>query len=156
MKISFIKHIRAVGQRISHIWFLRRMWRMGVICGALGVASAPCLAEKLEDFLVNPYAANDKAAITRGGELFGRNCQQCHNTRGKGGKAPQLIRGAWGPGGANSDAYMFNTINAGRPGTEMGAWGTSLSPDDIWAIITFLRAESVKAKAADEEDDDGE
>ncbi len=154
MITSAIKLARAVQKNVCRICIQRHVFRKAIICGALGFSIMPCVAEKLEDFLVNPYAANDQAVVARGGDLFGRNCQQCHNTRGKGGKAPQLIRGAWGPGGANSDAYMFNTINAGRPGTEMGAWGTSLSPDEIWAIITFLRAEAVKAKIADEQDDE--
>jgi len=96
---------------------------------------------------VNPFA-NDGAAARAGEELFSRNCQQCHNTRGKGGKGPQLIRGAWGPGGANSDLFMYRTITIGRPGTEMGSFATSLTSDEIWQIVTFLRAEAVRAKAA--------
>lgn len=96
----------------------------------------------------NPFAGDVQAARL-GEELFGRNCQQCHNSRGKGGKGPQLIRGAWGPGGANSDAYMFQTITNGRPNTQMGAFGGSLSEAEIWQIVTFLRAESQRVKATE-------
>lgn len=105
--------------------------------------------------LSNPFLG-DHAAAGKGEELFGRNCQQCHNSRGKGGKAPQLVRGAWGPGGANSDAYMYRTIAAGRPGTPMGAFGPSLKSEEIWQIISFLREEAkrVKAAAAKGGDDD--
>lgn len=97
--------------------------------------------------LRNPFFG-DHAAAEKGEELFGRNCQPCHNSRGKGGKAPQLVRGAWGPGGANSDAFMYRTIAAGRPGTPMGAFGSSLSGDEIWQVITFLREEARRVKAA--------
>lgn len=86
-------------------------------------------------------------ALRQGEELFGRNCQQCHNSRGKGGKAPQLVRGAWGPGGANSDDQMFQIIKNGRPNTQMGGFGGSLSDAEIRAIIGFLRAEAVRVKA---------
>ncbi|MDZ5460906.1 c-type cytochrome [Azohydromonas lata] len=96
----------------------------------------------------NPLAGDAQAARS-GEDLFGRNCQQCHNSRGKGGKGPQLIRGAWGPGGANSDAFMFQTIANGRPNTQMGGFGGSLSETEIWQIVTFLRAESQRAKAAE-------
>jgi len=89
------------------------------------------------------------AIESQGEELFGRNCQLCHNSRGKGGKAPQLLRGAWGPGGANSDEFMFNTIKNGRPNTPMGGWIGALSEAEIWVIIGFLRAESLRAKASD-------
>lgn len=83
-----------------------------------------------------------------GEELFGRNCQQCHNTRGHGGKCPQLVRGAWGPGGANSDRFMFETISNGRPNTQMGAFGKALSAQEIWQIVAFLRAEARRVAAA--------
>ncbi|MBN9202880.1 c-type cytochrome [Methylibium petroleiphilum] len=85
----------------------------------------------------------------QGSELFGRNCQLCHNSRGKGGKGPQLIKGAWGPGGANSDDYMFGIIKNGRPNTQMGGFGGALSDGEIRVIIAFLRAESVRVKAAE-------
>lgn len=96
----------------------------------------------------NPFAGSAEAA-RKGEELFGRNCQQCHNTRGHGGKCPQLVRGAWGPGGANSDAFMFETISNGRPNTQMGAFGKAMSAEEIWQIVTFLRAEAVRVKAAE-------
>lgn len=94
----------------------------------------------------NPLAGS-AAAIHAGEELFGRNCQQCHNSRGKGGKGPQLVKGAWGPGGANSDAYMFGIVANGRPNTQMGGFGGALSEQEIWQIIAFLRAESIRVKA---------
>lgn len=96
----------------------------------------------------NPFAGAPEAERA-GEELFGRNCQQCHNTRGHGGKCPQLVRGAWGPGGANSDGFMFETISKGRPNTQMGAFGAALSGDQIWQIISFLRAEAQRVAAAE-------
>jgi len=96
----------------------------------------------------NPVAS-DPTAAGKGEELFGRNCQQCHNSRGMGGKSPQLVRGAWGPGGANSDAYMFDIISNGRAGTQMGGFGLSLKQEEIWQIIAFLRQEALRVKAAE-------
>jgi mono/diheme cytochrome c family protein len=96
----------------------------------------------------NPVAS-DPAVAGKGEELFGRNCQQCHNSRGKGGKAPQLVKGAWGPGGANSDAYMFDVISNGRAGTQMGGFGLSLKQEEIWQVIAFLRQEALRVKAAE-------
>jgi hypothetical protein len=37
---------------------------------------------------------------------------------------------------------LFSTIVAGRPGTQMGAFGMTLSADDVWDIIAFLRDET--------------
>ncbi|MBB1162024.1 c-type cytochrome [Aquariibacter albus] len=84
-----------------------------------------------------------------GEELFGRNCQLCHNSRGKGGKGPQLVRGAWGPGGANGDEVMVEIIRKGRPGTQMGGFGGALSDEEIRTVVAFLRAESRRVQAAE-------
>jgi mono/diheme cytochrome c family protein len=91
-------------------------------------------------------AASDASA---GEELFGRNCQQCHNSRGKGGKGPQLVKGAWGPGGANTDDYMFKIISEGRPNTQMGGFGPALKAEEIRQIIAFLREEAKRVQLAD-------
>lgn len=103
-------------------------------------------AEMENPFAKDPAEAN--AAAAAGEELFGRNCQQCHNSRGKGGKAPQLVRGAWGPDGANTDTFMYRTITLGRPKTQMGSFALILEPDEVWQVITFLRAEAQRVKAA--------
>ena len=107
-----------------------------------------------------PTAASAPAATPdierQGEELFGRNCQLCHNSRGKGGKAPQLVKGAWGPGGANSDEYMFHTIKNGRPNTQMGGFGGALSDAEIGVIVAFLRAESVRVKSLERKAADAE
>lgn len=125
---------------------------VALVLMAIAVAASPFVAA---DDLVNPFAG-DTAAAGKGEEIFARNCQQCHNSRGKGGKCPQLVRGAWGPGGANSDGFMYRVIAGGRPGTQMGAFGNHLSSDEIWQIVTFLREEAkrVKAASAKSEDDD--
>jgi mono/diheme cytochrome c family protein len=112
---------------------------------ALALQSSACA------FGVEAPASAPKAATAsaQGEELFGRNCQLCHNSRGKGGKAPQLVRGAWGPGGANGDDYMFQVIKNGRPNTQMGGFGGALSDDEIRTVIAFLRAEAIAVKAAE-------
>ena len=97
---------------------------------------------------VNPLAGDPQAAQA-GEELFGRNCQQCHNSRGKGGKGPQLVKGAWGPGGANSDDYMYKIISEGRANTQMGGFGPALKPEEIRQIIAFLREEAKRVQVAD-------
>ncbi|HKX94069.1 MAG TPA: cytochrome c [Methylibium sp.] len=103
-----------------------------------------------------PASAPTNNRAAQGEELFGRNCQLCHNSRGKGGKGPQLVKGAWGPGGANSDDYMFQVIKNGRPNTQMGGFGGALSDDEIRTVIAFLRAEAVAVKAAEKKSADTE
>ena len=116
---------------------------------APSTAATSVMLAQATEAAATPAPTVATAIENQGEELFGRNCQLCHNSRGKGGKAPQLLRGAWGPGGANSDEFMFNTIKNGRPNTQMGGWIGALSDTEIRVIIGFLRAESVRAKAAD-------
>lgn len=128
--------------------FLHWNRKIAVMSLAAIALAADCRAQSDGAEAANPFKGQPEAA-RKGEELFGRNCQQCHNSRGKGGKGPQLIRGAWSPGGANSDLYMYTTIAGGRPGTQMGGFGTSLAGDDIWQIVVFLRAEAQRVKSAD-------
>ncbi len=136
---------------------LHRVRRVAaVLClAAISALAGLALAEPESADADNPFA-NRKDAADKGEELFSRNCQPCHNTRGKGGKGPQLVRGAWGPGGANTDLMMYRIIAGGRPGTEMGSFATGLTSDEIWQIITFLRAEArrVKSEASKASEDD--
>lgn len=133
------------GKRLLSVGAMIMALSLAGIAHAFGVPSGDSATPAAS---ANPFAGNSEEA-RKGEELFGRNCQQCHNTRGHGGKCPQLVRGAWAPGGANSDQFMFDTITKGRPNTQMGAWGEALSQSEIWQIITFLREESVRVKATD-------
>lgn len=131
---------------------IRRFGAVGILAAAVILAAAwpigvqafgPAGEDGGDAYIGHPEAER------AGEELFGRNCQQCHNTRGHGGKCPQLVRGAWGPGGANSDRFLFETIANGRPNTQMGAFGKALSAPEIWQIVAFLRAEASRVAAAD-------
>lgn len=107
----------------------------------------PAVAAEDADEVKNPHEG-DPAAIAKGEELFSERCSFCHGGRGKGGKAPALTAGHFKRSG--TDATLFNTIVAGRPGTQMGAFAMTLSADDIWDIIAFLRDETKKRSAAGE------
>ena len=50
------------------------------------------------------------------------------------------------------DASLYATIAGGIPGTQMGAFGTTLSQEEILSIIAFLRAETRRRQEAGELD----
>jgi mono/diheme cytochrome c family protein len=111
------------------------------------VRFCPAAAADDTEEVKNPYEG-DLVAITKGEELFSERCSFCHGGRGKGGKGPALTAGHFKRSG--TDATLFSTIIAGRPGTQMGAFGMTLSADDVWDIIAFLRDETKKRAAAGE------
>ena len=84
----------------------------------------------------------EKEQLLYGRQLFVDNCTSCHGTRGEGIVGPALnnkllLEEA-------SDGVLFATIQTGRPGTTMPAWGQAyggaLTDEDIEAIVSFIRA----------------
>jgi cytochrome c oxidase cbb3-type subunit 3 len=95
------------------------------------VAPAPGLP------LRNPYES-DANAIATGAKLFiAYNCIDCHGADGSGAMGPSLNDGRWHFGGA--PAEVFESIYQGRP-EGMPAWGSLISPDQIWMLVTYLRS----------------
>ena len=120
------------------------------LCGLLGAAlpsGTAWAADDDEERLANdmPIPVDDAAAIARGKERFGERCGFCHGGGGKGGKGPCLICGHFKRGGKSSNIYV--NIAAGVPGTAMGAFGTTLSQEEILSVIAFLRDGTKKHQA---------
>ena len=67
-------------------------------------------------------------------------CVACHGPEAKGkiGIAPRLQSKTFLQ--AASDRFLFETIEQGRPGTTMIAWGENLSDDEIKSIIAYIRS----------------
>jgi mono/diheme cytochrome c family protein len=92
----------------------------------------------------------DAAAVQAGKERFAERCAFCHGGAGRGAKGPCLTCDRFRHGG--NDASLYTIIASGIPQTQMGAFGTSLSREEILNIIAFLRAETQRRKAAGELD----
>jgi len=81
----------------------------------------------------------------RGALLYGRMCAVCHGRAGDGyaaDQAPALAHPAFLA--SASDDYLRAAISEGRGGTTMSAWaferGGPLFPDDVAALVSFLRS----------------
>ena len=108
--------------------------------------------------LAPPAAAETQVAaslsdqIAQGQNLYSVNCAQCHGPVGEGG----VIQGVAGLDGYNmkaihsqdemytrTDETLADVISYGQPNLGMQPFGTAyggaLSPDDIDAIVTFMR-----------------
>ncbi len=83
-------------------------------------------------------------AITRGAEVFARDCATCHGVRGEGVRnsgpalnTQEFLKEA-------SDALIFNTIADGRPGTSMPAWGQArggpYTAQIVEDLVAFIRS----------------
>jgi cytochrome c oxidase cbb3-type subunit 2 len=86
----------------------------------------------------NPMVG-DPAAVERGSKLFASNCVVCHGAGGEGGIGANLTDNVWlGKSGDISDAEILEIISHGTK-KGMPPFGTQLSKDDIWSLVTFIR-----------------
>ncbi len=86
--------------------------------------------------LRNPYEGNAAVAAV-GAKLFvAYNCVDCHGADGSGAMGPSLADGRWHYGG--TPAEVFESIYQGRP-EGMPAWGSLISPDQVWTLVTYVR-----------------
>lgn len=83
-----------------------------------------------------PY--DDKAwAASEGKRLFAQmNCSGCH-ANGGGGMGPPLMDDEWIYG--SNPEQIFSTIAEGRP-NGMPAWKYTLSNQQIWELVSYIRS----------------
>jgi mono/diheme cytochrome c family protein len=90
------------------------------------------------------------AKLARGRALFDRHCSSCHGWTGQGGgpeafalvPAPADLEWLARTPKARSEPYMYWTIAEGGRSFEsdMPAFKRSLSRNDIWSVIAYIRA----------------
>ena len=84
----------------------------------------------------DPYSGN-AWAVSQGQMLFNAmNCSGCHS-QGGGGMGPALMDSVW-IYGSNPD-QIFASIAEGRP-NGMPAWKYSLSNQQIWELVAYVRS----------------
>ena len=117
-------------------------------------AAAPAAAEATGIEPVNPLAGDPKA-IALGEELYKKHCEACHGKDGKGDIGPSLVDNAffYVEGDLPDDDY-FEVINngtqpgfveEGRPARGgMPGYKGSLNKDEIWSLISYIRAKQGK------------
>lgn len=101
---------------------------------------------------VEPVAT--PARVAKGQQVYAAlKCAECHGASGRGDgpnaltlksddgrriRATDLTRGVFKGGGETRDLYL--RISEGIDGTPMPAYGTSASPDEIWALVHYLQS----------------
>jgi mono/diheme cytochrome c family protein len=114
--------------------------------GARSAASFPVqVREDPTQALINPYAA-DLAAAELGAQIYAGSCASCHGDGGRGDgpaaaglQPPPADLSAHLAPGKHSDGEIFRWIRDGIAGSAMPAFGATLSEEQRWQLISFLR-----------------
>ena len=117
---------------------------------AMAVPTAPSGTLALQ----NTYDPEDveKKFLKKAGKIYKRKCKKCHGSDGDGQGSAAADISDPKPTAFNIEGYMegkkdgqlFWIIKEGSKDTEMNAFGpgsdVNLSEDEIWRVITFMRA----------------
>jgi len=76
--------------------------------------------------------------VERGQQIYAEKCASCHGEEGEGITGPAIGNPALLA--LATDAFLRYTIEYGRDGTEMAAWGGVLDAADLDAVTAFLRS----------------
>ena len=127
----------------------------GVAVGALtGVLlTQPAIAQHKANENDMEVPTNDMDVVTMGKAKYSSRCSFCHGTDGHGGKGPCLSCGKFSYIG-NTNIEIYSTIAGGLPnrslGGTMGAFGTTMTAEEIISVLTFLRWEEKRRIASGE------
>ena len=119
---------------------------------ALGTAVQPAAAQHKAHENDMEVPTNDMEIVQQGKAKYAQRCSFCHGSDGHGGKGPCVSCGVFKFTG-NTNSEIYATIAVGVPrsrGGTMGAFGTTMSQEEILSVITFLRWEEQRRIAAKE------
>jgi mono/diheme cytochrome c family protein len=88
-------------------------------------------AGSAEDAVTDPYLGQADA-IAAGHDIYGGKCYICHHSAG--GRGPNLFASKL------NDEQFLKVVTNGRKGTQMPAFGSRLSVDEIWRLRAFIKS----------------
>jgi cytochrome c oxidase cbb3-type subunit III len=101
----------------------------------------PTMAIMVAMLALGSRAALAAASKTDAAQTFKSTCSMCHGMDGKGFSAihtPDFTSPKWQA--ATSDKEISTTITNGKKGTAMPAFGNKLNPQQIQALVDYIRS----------------
>jgi mono/diheme cytochrome c family protein len=115
------------------------------VCAMTGMLlTQPAFAQHKANENDMEVPTNDMDVVSLGKAKYSSRCSFCHGSDGHGAKGPCLSCGKFSYIG-NTNAEIYTTIAVGLSnrslGGTMGAFGTSMTGEEMMAVLTFLRWE---------------
>ena len=82
--------------------------------------------------------AKNTAVVGMGEARFARSCAPCHGDHAQGLIGPNLTDDRWIHGGTVEQ--IFQTVAKGWPSKGMPPWGRTLKPDELAALVSYVRS----------------
>ena len=81
--------------------------------------------------------------VLSGRVIYSTICIRCHGVEGKGDGqmkfTPPVADLTSSAVVGKLDARLFKSVHDGKPNTAMGAWRESLTDDEIWDVLAYVR-----------------
>jgi mono/diheme cytochrome c family protein len=127
---------------VRSVSFALAVVTVGVMTSVL--LASPAMAQHKMNETDMEVPIDDMAVVEKGRGKYAQRCSFCHGGDGHGGKGPCLTCGKFSYIG-NTNAEIYATIAGGLPnrslGGTMGAFGTTMTGEEILSVLTFLRWE---------------
>jgi mono/diheme cytochrome c family protein len=124
---------------------------VGAMTGML--LTQPAIAQHKANENDMEVPTNDMDVVALGKAKYSSRCSFCHGSDGHGAKGPCLSCGKFSYIG-NTNIEIYTTIAAGLPnrslGGTMGAFGTTMTGEEMLSVLTFLRWEEKRRIASGE------
>jgi cytochrome c oxidase cbb3-type subunit 3 len=82
--------------------------------------------------------ALDPAVLAQGAERYRKTCAACHGEAGQGLIGPNLTDEHWLHGGKVTQ--IFESVVKGIPAKGMPPWGRALAPEELRAVVSYIRS----------------
>ena len=122
-----------------------RAWSVGALLLGVIVFGYNSTDRTPTTAIANPLP-NDTATLAQGQQLFAQNCAICHGAGGKGDGpyAPNLTPRPVDLTGSHltthTDGDLYWWVSHGIAGTGMPSFSGTLTDQDIWALIRYVRS----------------
>jgi mono/diheme cytochrome c family protein len=120
-----------------------------------GTAAPPLQTTRISfsDLAVSPKPDVTPGLVEHGKAVYGQNCAACHGVKGDGNgdaaafllpKPRNFVQAKYRlrstpTGQLPTDVDLFRAVSLGMPGTPMPPWKHSLSDEDRWAVVEYIK-----------------